>query len=420
MRTRPRASDGHCLPVPRAPRVCYVDPVKHVAALFVALAAGLACSPSVEESLPGGSASRSPRQFLQNEDGSTLAVSAGETVYLSAIYPADTEAPIGDQTRSAMERLGAALQTAGLDYSQVVSCHVHLADMESYADMNSVYGSFFSEGGYPARTTVEVPGLPEGAGVLLMCIGYRDADGILVVRPPEDEIPPAMGPYSPAVRAGNMVYLSGQGGRDPVTGELPDSAAGQAARTLETIGVILGAAGLGYENAVQASTYFPPATDPASVTGALGAIFSPGGAPSHSSVPLTRLPGDIAVEITVLAAADNYITRLFMHDQAPGSASSPASLTGGTAYSSAMPGEGDTFQEQVRDAVSTQAEALGLAFLGLPDVVRVVAYLSDLADLPELRALLTEAFPEGVPALAAIQTHSPPGSMVSLEMIAVK
>ena len=404
----------------RSRRVCYVEPVKHVAVAFAALAAGMACSPSADESFPGSSAARSPRQFLQNEDGSTLGVSAGETVYLSAISPADTQAPIGDQTRSAMERLGSALQTAGLDYSQVVSCHVHLADMESYADMNSVYGSFFSEGRYPARTTVEVPGLPEGAGVLLMCIAYGGEDGISVARPPEDEIPPAMGPYSPAVRAGSMVYLSGQGGRDPVTGELPDSATEQAAQTLATIAVMLRSAGLGYEHAVQTSAYFPPTTDPSSVTEAFGAVFSPGGAPSRSTVPLTRLPGDIAVEITVLAAADNYITRLFMHDQEPGSASSPVSLTGGTAYSSAMQGKGDTFRDQVADAVRMQAEALGLAFLDLPDVVRVVAYLSDLADLPELRTLLAEAFPEGVPALAAIQTRSPPGSMVSLEMIAVK
>lgn len=395
--------------------------MRQIVALIAVIAAGLACSPAAEDSALGDPAPQSARQFFPHPDGSgTLAVLAGKTLHLSAVVPADTQATIGDQTRSAMERLGEALGTAGADYARVVSCHVFLADMESYAEMNPVYGSFFSEGSYPARTTVEVLGLPENAGVQLMCVAYVDAEGIAVIRPPEDEIPAAMGPYSPAVRAGDRVYLSGQGGRDPMTGDLPASAAAQADQTLQTVGVILRAAGLGYEHAVQASSYFPSITDPSVVSGAFEAIVSPGGAPSHSSVPLSRLPGDIAVEITVLAANDSYITRLFMHDEPPGTASSPVSLTGGAAYTSATPGIGDTFQAQVRDAVGAQAEALGLAFLDLADVVRVVAYLSDMADFPELRMLLGESFPGGMPALTAVQSRGSPGSMVSLEMIAVQ
>ena len=394
--------------------------VGHLLAALLAVAISLACAPAPNESPPGTSATLSPREFHQGQAGTTVSVSAGKTLYLSSIVPTDTEAAIGDQTRSAMEQLGETLQRAGLDYSQVVSCHVHLSDMDNYADMNSVYGSFFREGSYPARTTVEAPGLPNGAGVLLMCVAYSDPAEISVVRPSEDEIPAAMGPYSPAVRAGNRVYLSGQGGRNPSTGETPETADGQAVQTLRTIGVILGAAGLGYDHAVQASSYFPPDTDPKTIRGAFEAIFSPGGAPSHSNVPLSRLPGDIAVEITVVAAQDSYITRLFMHDQAPTAASSPVSLTGGVAYTSAMPGSGDTFQEQFQSAVELQGTALRLASLDLPNVVRVVAYLSDLDNVGELQALLSTTFPEDTPALAAVQARNPPASMISLEMIAVQ
>ena len=406
--------------IPALSTVCYLVAVRHLPAVLVALAASLACSSPSDESPPETSPPLSPREFVENQDGATISVRAGETLYLSAIGPTDTQASIGDQTRSAMEKLGESLELASLDYSQVVSCHVHLSDMENYAEMNSVYGRFFREGSYPARTTVEVPGLPDEAGVLLMCIGYSDASGISVIRPPEDEIPAPMGPYSAAVRAGNRVYLSGQGGRNPATGEISDTAEGQTDQTLQTIGVILGAAGLDYNHAVQASSYFPPGTDPKAVHGAFESIFSPGGAPSHSNVPLSRLPGDIAVEITVVAAHDSYITRLFMHDQEPSAASSPVSLTGGVAYTSAMTGTGETFQEQFHNAVEMQGTALRLASLDLPNVVRVVAYLSDSDNLPELRALLAETFPESSPAFAAVQTRNPPGSMVSLEMIAVQ
>ena len=401
-------------------RVCYVVAVKHPSAALAALVASLACSPATYESSSSTSATPSARQVFQDQDGNTVAVLAGKTLYLSAIAPTDTQVEVEDQTRSAMEQLGESLQLASLDYSQVVSCHVHLSDMENYAGMNSVYGSFFQEGSYPARTTVEMPGLPNGAGVLLMCVAYSDPAEISVIRPSEEEIPPAMGPYSPAVKAGSRVYLSGQGGRDPASGEIAESAHGQVQQTLRTVGVILAAAGLGYDNAVQASSYFPPSSDPASVNEAFEAVFSPGGAPSHSNVPLSRLPGDIAVEITVVAAEDSYITRLFMHDQAPTGASSPVSLTGGVAYTSAMHGVGDTFQEQFLNAVEIQGTALRLASLDLPNVVRVVAYLSDLDNLPELRALLAETFPNNTPALAAVQARNPSGSMVSLEMIAVQ
>lgn len=405
---------------PALARVCYVEAVKHLTAAIAAVAAGLACSPATNEPSSGDAATMSTRQVFQDQDGDTIGVLAGKTLYLGAIAPIDIRAAIGDQTRSAMEQLGEALQVASLDYSQVVSCHVHLSDMENYADMNSVYGSFFQEGSYPARTTIEMPGLPDGAGVLLMCVAYSDAAEISVIRPSEDEIPPAMGPYSPAVRAGSRIYLSGQGGRNPATGEIADSADGQAEQTLRTVGVILGAAGLGYDNAVLASSYFPPATDEKSVNGAFEAIFSPGGAPSQSNVPLSRLPGDIAVEITVVAAEDSYITRLFMHDQPPTAVSSPVSLSGGVAYTSAMPGTGETFSEQVLNAVDTQETVLRLASLGLANVVRVVAYLSDLDNLSELRDLLAQEFPDGTPALATVQTLNAPGSLVSLEMIAVQ
>ena len=379
-----------------------------------------ACSPEATED--GGTSVRptTEREAIRDADGHTLAVLAGKTLYLSGVAPSDVSAPIADQTTSAMSRLGQTLGRAGLDYSHVVSCHVHLADMDHYADMNSVYGSFFDEGSYPARTTLEVPALPEGAGILLMCVAYSDPSEIEVVRPPATEIPPAMGPYSPAVRAGRTIYLSGQGGRNPTTGELADSTAEQAEQTLRTIGTILGAAGLAYDNTVLASSYFPPDSEAAAIDGAYEDIFDPGGAPSRANVALSRLPGDIAVEITFVAVDDNYVTRLFMHDQVPSAISSPASLSGGVVYTASVAGQGESFEEQVLHTLQTQESALELALMGLSNVVRVTAYLSAMDDLEELRAVLSEAFPGPAPALTTIQARNPAESDVSLELIAVQ
>ena len=342
------------------------------------------------------------------------------TLYLSAVSPDDPNAPIADQTHSAMQRLARVLGMAGLDYPQVVSCHVQLSDMGNYAAMNEVYGSYFPEGGYPARTTLELPGLPGEAGVLLTCIAHAEASDIEVIRPSEDKIPAAMGPYSPAVRAGRTIYVSGQGGRDPVTGELGETADEQARQTLQNIGTILEAAGLSYDNTVLASSYLPQPSDLAIVDSAFESVFSVGGAPSRANVVLSALPGGIAAEITFIAVDDNYVMRLFMHDETPTARSSPISRSGNTAYTSAMPGSGPDFREQFLHALDASAAALQLGSLGLANVVRVNAYLSDLANLEEMGALIAEAFPEQAPAVSAVQAHLAAPSMVSLEMIAVQ
>ena len=292
--------------------------------------------------------------------------------------------------------------------------------MDNYADMNAVYGSFYEEGRYPARTTLEVPGLPLEAGVLLMCVAYADSTEISVVTPPAQEIPPAMGPYSPAVRAGGTVYLSGQGGRDSKTGELPPSATDQAAQTIKTIGTILAAAGLTFDNVLLASTYAPPSTNQADIDSALADSFSPGGAPSGARVELSRLPGDIAVEMTFIATDDNYITRLFTHNEPPTPVSSPASLSGSVVYTSAMSGDGATIQEQFEASLAKHATALDHALMDLTHVVRVIAYLADLNDLPALRELVSTTFPNAEPALVALQVRHPEGTDVALEMIATK
>ena len=379
-----------------------------------------ACSPSPEGSGSVSAPPESPRQVFRDENGTVLALQVAKTLYLSAVGPADPQAPIDAQTRSAMESMGGILGKAGLDYSNVVSCHVHLSDMDNYADMNSVYGGFYEEGRYPARTTLEVPGLPQDGGVLLMCIAYADSSEVSVIKPPADQIPPAMGPYSPAVRAGRTVYLSGQGGRDPQTGELPQAPSDQAEQTLRTIRTILAAADLTFDNVLLASTYAPPSTDHADIDAVLADSFSPGGAPSGARVGLSRLPGDIAVEITFIAADDNYITRLFMHNEPPTSVSSPASLSSGVVYTSAMAGDGATFQSQFESALAKHTTALDHALMDLTQVARVVAYLADLDNLPELQSLVSSAFPGSEPALVALEVRHPEGTDLALEMIAVK
>lgn len=405
-----------------------------VAFIVLILFLGPSCSevpPSAETTNSSVEQPRNDRQAIPSlaPDGYTsAAVLAGETLYLSG--QSDADSVTGDRpgetdarTRQAMDNVGAVLAAAGMDHSHLVSCRLQLADMDDYQAVNSAYASYFSEAQYPARTTVEVVALADEASINITCIGYRDVAGTKVVRPPADEIPPAMGPYSPAVMAGNTLYLSGQGGRDPLTDEISDRASDQTDRTLETIRTTLRAAGLGLENVVSAYSFHSHPSDAQAIESRLSAAFPSGMAPIRARVPVGRLPGDIAVEITFVAAQGRYsITRLHPVGQAPDAGSSPAVLARETLYleALAMPESGASLVEQFRAIMTRHESSLSLADMDLSNVVYADLFLSDLAEESSLDALLREYFPATPPAATVIGVGTEAGAKIMVGLIAAR
>ncbi len=75
------------------------------------------------------------------------------------------EGSIEDQTHRIMENIGNILQKAGSDMSKVVKTTIFLKDIQDFAKVNEVYGSYFNEGFKPARSTVEVSALPKNVKV---------------------------------------------------------------------------------------------------------------------------------------------------------------------------------------------------------------------------------------------------------------
>ena len=97
-------------------------------------------------------------------------VRAGGFVFFSGqipLYPTTGEVCTGDireQTELVMANIKALLEEAGLDFPAVVKSTIFLADLAHFATVNEVYGRFFPANP-PARSTVEVQGLPKGVGV---------------------------------------------------------------------------------------------------------------------------------------------------------------------------------------------------------------------------------------------------------------
>lgn len=103
------------------------------------------------------------------------AVKAGNFLFLSgqiALHPQTGNLvldSIADETHQVMKNIQAVLHEAGLDFNNVVKTTIFLMDMNDFATVNSVYGSYF-QGAFPARETVQVSGLPKGVHVEISVI----------------------------------------------------------------------------------------------------------------------------------------------------------------------------------------------------------------------------------------------------------
>jgi 2-iminobutanoate/2-iminopropanoate deaminase len=103
------------------------------------------------------------------------AVMISNTLYVSGQIPLNPltnqleKGNIQDQTRQVMENLKAILFEAGLDFSNVVKCSIFITNMGEFAQINEVYGQYFTEDA-PARETVQVAALPMGVDVEISCI----------------------------------------------------------------------------------------------------------------------------------------------------------------------------------------------------------------------------------------------------------
>ncbi|MEM7013406.1 MAG: RidA family protein [Verrucomicrobiota bacterium] len=107
------------------------------------------------------------------------AINANGTLYVSGQIPLDPETGeivaggLPAQTTRVLENLKAILKAAGSDLSQVVKVTIYLTDMQQFATVNEIYGSYFSEP-FPARACVEVSALPKGVEVEMDAIAQMN------------------------------------------------------------------------------------------------------------------------------------------------------------------------------------------------------------------------------------------------------
>jgi len=119
-----------------------------------------------------------------------------------------------------------------------------------------------------------------------------------------DKAPAAIGPYSQAIKAGNLLFLSGQIPIDPQTGNLVDGGIEpQTRQVFQNIAKILEAGGATFDHVVSAGVFLADMNDFARMN-AIYAEFFTSPAPARATVQVARLPKDCLVEIQVVGSLD--------------------------------------------------------------------------------------------------------------------
>ena len=113
--------------------------------------------------------------------------------------------------------------------------------------------------------------------------------------------PGAIGPYSQAVRAGDMLFTSGQLGLNPETGVLAEGVRAQADQALKNLGAILHEAGLDYKDVIKTVVFIKNMADFKTVNEVYAQYFT-ANYPARSCVEVSRLPMDALVEVEAIVS----------------------------------------------------------------------------------------------------------------------
>lgn len=233
-----------------------------------------------------------------------------------------------------------------------------------------------------------------------------------VVSPPG---PPLAGPYSPGMRAGDFLYVSGQGGRD-AEGRLPDTIEGQVRQTLQNLRAIVEAGGLTLEHVVYSQVYLTDMAHHDVMDRVWREVF-PTTPPARAVLGVYALPTGIAVEINAVAYRDLTRRKAVVPAGYPRDLSwSPGMMAGNRLYLSGalgadvatgtIPRDPDA---QVQLALDHMKQTLAAAGMDLGHVVFVNPYLTDAASR-RMNEIYARHFEFGnTPARATINVTSLPG-----------
>ncbi len=245
-----------------------------------------------------------PRGWTKPTSPYNYAILAGDTVYLSGLVSrsgtdnAQVQGDIGTQVKTIMDNAGQILEAAGMSYGDLVTGRVALRDMKLFALMNDAYRVYWQKD-RPARVSCQVA--PPGTfDVEITFVAIKGSSPREVIVPPRpDGTPGQAGPnYSPAIRVGNRLFISGgTGATDTNAGDMK----AQTTETLTRFGAALKAAGFDYKDVVAADVYITDVQKFNDMNEGYRPFF-PTNPPVRATLGVDRLAGESALAEVMLTA----------------------------------------------------------------------------------------------------------------------
>lgn len=343
------------------------------------------------------------------------AQSGGQTVYVGG---QDGRSPDGtmpkdfrQEVRVSLSKVQGVLHASGIDFANIVSMNVYVTNAQDISAMNDVYWQTI-DADPPARSVLVVAALPHGAHILINGIAVKGHPRRRTIRPQGWPQGPHTDPA--AIEAEDMLYLSAQGGADPVTGKMPADYAGEVKQALENVTTVVKAAGMSMANVIWVNPYLSSSgTDEDVMNKIYTSYFEFGNTPGRGTIQVVDLPNGNHTVFSCIAGADLAKRKAIRpKNEKPSRTASPGVLYGDTLYLSAkdayVPALGlftSDLGVQTRLSMRNLLDGLEEADMGFANVVSSTIYLREMKDAEQVESLYGTFFKNHPPASTTLQQN---------------
>jgi enamine deaminase RidA (YjgF/YER057c/UK114 family) len=315
------------------------------------------------------------------------------------------------QVGESLKNVQSVLHQSGMDFGNVVWMNIYLTNAHNIDAMNDVYWKSIGTNP-PARTVLVVAALPGGETVEINCIAVQNTSQRRSIWP--QGWPQGQHIDPPAIQADDVLYLSAQGGTDPLTGNAAGDFSAETKQALDNVAAILKTANMSMKNVVWVNPYM-------SVDGqydVMGKVyrtyFEFGNTPGRGTIQVMGLPNDHHVVFSCIAGADLAKRKAIRPKNMPPSpTASPGVLYGDTFYLSAkdgfIPDQGivtPDFELQLRQSMRNLLDGLQEADMSFSDVVFSTVYLRQIQDFDRMDNLYGKFFKGKFPARTTLQQNA--------------
>jgi enamine deaminase RidA (YjgF/YER057c/UK114 family) len=333
---------------------------------------------------------------------------ANGTLYVSG--QGSSAKDLTSQASEAMHKVQAVLRGAGMDFENVVWINVYLTDANDQAALDDVYWKMIGSSP-PARTVLTVAALPKGEKVEINCIAVADAGERNAIWPAGWPRGPHLDP--PAIEAGEMLYLSAQGGQDPLTGKANPDFSAETKQALENVSTILNTAQMTMKNVLWVNPYMSVSGQYDVMGKVYASYFEFGNTPGRGTIQVVGLPKGEHIVFSCIAGADLSKRKAVRpRNMPPSKTASPGILYGDTLYLSAkdgfIPDQGivtPLFDLQLRQSMRNLLDGLQEVDMDFSNVVFSTVYLRQMKDSSQLSELYNKFFKPPYPTRTTLQQN---------------